>query len=44
MRSLALDRDAWTPPVLALFAAVGNHRANDVWEAGAYTRSLLSST
>jgi len=33
VRSLALDRDAWTPPVLALFACVGNDRANDVWEA-----------
>jgi len=33
VRSAALDLDAWTPPVLSLFARVGNERANDVWEA-----------
>ena len=33
VRSLALDRDAWTRPALDLFLAVGNDRANDVWEA-----------
>ena len=33
VRSAALDLDAWTPPVLSLFARVGNERANDMWEA-----------
>jgi len=33
VRSLALDRDAWTPPVRTLFLALGNTAANDVWEA-----------
>ena len=34
VRSLALDRDAWTPPVLELFKSVGNEAANAVYEAG----------
>ena len=33
VRSASLDLDAWTPPVLSLFASVGNDRANDFWEA-----------
>ena len=33
VRSLALDRDAWTPPVLELFKSVGNDVANGVYEA-----------
>ena len=33
VRSVALDLDAWTPPVLCAFASVGNDRANDAWEA-----------
>ena len=33
VRSLALDRDAWTPPVLELFKSVGNDVANAVYEA-----------
>jgi hypothetical protein len=33
VRSASLDLDAWTPPVLSLFASVGNDRANDLWEA-----------
>ena len=33
VRSTSLDRDAWTEPVRALFAAIGNDAANDVWEA-----------
>ena len=33
VRSVALDLDAWTPPVLSLFSSVGNERANDFWEA-----------
>ena len=31
VRSLALDADAWTPPVMALFERVGNERANAIW-------------
>ena len=34
VRSLALDRDAWTPPVLELFKSVGNDAANAVYESG----------
>ena len=34
VRSLALDRDAWTPPVLELFKSIGNDAANAVYEAG----------
>lgn len=44
MRSLALDRDAWTIPVLALFAAVGNDAANDVWEAGRRVGTITDLT
>ena len=30
---MKLDQDAWTEPVMALFAEVGNEAANNVWEA-----------
>ena len=33
VKSLALDRDAWTPATIDLFLAVGNTGANAVWEA-----------
>jgi hypothetical protein len=42
VRSLTLDEDAWTPTVLALFAARGNDRSNALWAAGEAEGRALS--
>ena len=44
VRSLALDRDAWTPPVLELFKSVGNDAANAVYESARRRGSKKKTT
>jgi Arf-GAP/coiled-coil/ANK repeat/PH domain-containing protein len=34
VRSIALDADSWAPPIIALFATIGNAGAAAAWESG----------